>query len=111
MSASGAVVMSSASLQYLSVPVQSFKAGAAYNPTSDAVQFAFLLGFGSTPTAGQWVNGSWITQPNYNYPYAAQCLVGSGGATALTVGVYTVWLKITDNPEIPVLIAGTLQII
>lgn len=109
--ANGAVQMSRLSLQYLNVPVQAFRGGTAYNPTPDVVQFAFIDNVGSVPTSGQWVNGSWITIANYNYPYAAQCLVGPGGATAPTTGTYTVWLQITDNPEVPVLIAGQLQII
>lgn len=111
MTATGAVSMSSASLQYLTVPVQVTKAGAPYNPTSDTVQFAFLTNAGSIPTSAQWVSGSWITMQNYNYPYAAQCLIGTGGGTALTTGKYVVWLKITDSPEIPVFIAGQLQIV
>lgn len=111
MSATGAVSMSRLSLQYLVVPVQATRAGEPYNPTGDAVQFAFVSSFGSVPTSGQWVGGEWVTLPNYNYPYACQCLVGPGGSTAPTTGMYVVWVQITDSPEIPVLIAGQLQII
>lgn len=104
--------MSRLSLQYLTVPVNAVKGGTAYNPTADTVQFAFVDGFsGSVPTSGSWVNGIWTTMANLNYPYLAQCLVGPGGSTAPTTGTYTVWLKIIDSPEIPVLIAGMLQII
>ena len=111
MSGNGAVQMSRLSLQYLTVPVQVVKGGTAYNPTPDTVQFAFVDNVGSVPTSGQWVNGTWATFLNYNYPYMAQCLVGPGGATAPTTGTYVVWMKITDNPEIPVIIAGQLQIV
>ncbi len=111
MSATGAVSISRLSLQYLTVPVQAFKAGVAYNPTSDAVAFAFVDVNGAVPTAGMWITGSWITLPNYSYPWAAQCLVGPGGSTAPTTGTYTVWLQIADNPEVPVLIAGQMQVV
>jgi hypothetical protein len=109
--AGGAVSMSRLSLQYLNVPVQAFKGGTAYNPTADVVQFAFVDTVGGVPSSGMWVAGTWVTVPNYTYPYAAQCLVGPGGSTAPTTGTYTVWMQVTDNPEIPVVIAGQLQII
>lgn len=109
--AGGAVVMSSASLQYISVPVNAVKAGAPYNPTSDAVQFAFLLDISGTPGSSDWVSGSWVTLPNYLYPWACQCLIGPGGTITLSPALYVVWVKITDNPEIPVLIAGMLRVL
>jgi hypothetical protein len=110
MSATGAVPISRLSLQYLTVPVQAFKSGTAYDPTADVVQFAFVDNVGSVPTSGMWVSGSWISLPNYSYPWAAQCLVGPGGSTAPSTGTYTVWVQIFDNPEIPVLIAGQMQV-
>lgn len=109
--AAGAVVMSTASLQYVNVPVNATKSGAPYNPTGDVVQFAFLLSIAGTPQSSDWVSGNWVTLPNYNYPYACQCLVGPGGTTTLAAGLYVIWVKITDSPEIPVLIAGQLKII
>jgi len=107
------VNISRLSTQYIIVPVQSTKAGEPYNPTGDTVQFAFVLNAGAVPTTMNWINGSWDVLPNYNYPYAAKCLVGPGigAATALTTGTYSIWLQIFDNPETPVMIAGTLQII
>lgn len=109
--AAGTVQMSRLSLQYLTVPVQAFQGGTAYNPTGGTVQFAFVDNVGSVPTSGQWVAGTWATIANYNYPYQAQCLIGPGGATAPTTGLYTVWLQVTATPEVPVLIAGQLQIV
>lgn len=111
MTASGAVQMSSASLQYITVPMNVTKAGVPHDPTGDVVQFAFLLNISGTPALADWVSGSWDTYDNYNYPFVAKCLVGPGGTTTLTAGTYVIWLKITDSPEIPVLIAGQLQII
>lgn len=111
MTASGAVLMSSASLQYITVPVNTTKSGVPYNPTSDVVQFAFLANISGTPQASDWVTGSWDTLLNYSYPYQAKCLVGPGGTVQLAVGTYVIWMKIADSPEIPVLIAGQVQII
>lgn len=103
--------ISALSTEYIGVPVQSTTAGTTHDPTSDALAFAFVTGYGSVPTSGQWVAGSWAYTNNPLYPYVARCLVGpTGGSTALTSGLYTVWMKVTDNPEIPVRIAGELSI-
>jgi hypothetical protein len=109
--ATGAVSMSRLSLQYILVPVNATKSGEPYNPTGDAVNFAFLLNPGGVPQVSDWVAGSWDTLQNYNYPYAVKCLVGPGGAADLASGTYVVWVQIIDSPEIPVLIAGQLQIV
>jgi hypothetical protein len=96
-------IQSHLSTEYILIPVAATNAGAPYNPTGDVVQFAFMPNAVQQPVSADWVNGSWETVPtNIIYPYNAKCLVGPSGATALTLGVYTVFLKITDNPEIPV---------
>ena len=94
------------STQYVQIPV-TVRAPTAYDPTSDVVQFAFTpLTYPVTePTA--WITGSWSTFPGPSY--FAQCLVGPG-ATALSIGTYQVWVKITDSPEVPVLQPSTLVI-
>lgn len=102
--------ISSLSTEYVGIPVQSTTAGTTHDPTSDAVSFAFVTGYGSAPTSGQWVTGSWAYTNNPLYPYVARCLIGPTGATALTDGNYVVWLKITDSPEVPVRIGGELNI-
>ena len=76
----------------------------SYNPTGDTVQFAFTpLTYPVTqPGSGDWHTGSWVTFPGP--AYWAQALVGpANGGTALSLGTYQVWLKITDSPEVPVL--------
>jgi len=80
------------------------QSASSYNPTSDTVQFAFpaLTYPPASPT--NWVTGSWVTYPGP--AYWAQCLVGpaaGAGGTALSLGTYQVWVKITDSPEVPVL--------
>lgn len=84
------------------------------NPTSDVVKFAFMPvpggGTSSNPGPADWHTGGWTT-PSPGV-YVAQCLVGPAtGGVALTVGTYTIWLQIVDNPEVPVDPIGTLQIV
>lgn len=79
------------------------------NPTSDFVQMAFLtIPPPTQPTLGQWVTGGW--QSTSGPPWIALCLVGPGGATTLTAGLYYVWIKLTVVPEVPVKYAGILQV-
>jgi hypothetical protein len=41
----------------------------------------------------------------------AAVLVGpTGGVVALTAGVYLIVVKITDNPEVPVLYSGVVAV-
>lgn len=99
------------STEYVLIPIQVTKSGSSYNPTSDTVQFAFMPNSVQIPQNADWVSGSWETvSTNIIYPYNAKCLVGPSGATALTFGVYVIYLKITDNPEIPVLTCGQLTV-
>lgn len=75
------------------------------NPTTDVVQFAFTA-FNVSPTA--WSTGSW--DPG-GPPYSARILVGpANGGVVLVPGSYEVWIKITDNPEVPVIQVGNLDI-
>ena len=73
-----------------------------YNPTGDAVAFAFTPQTYPETSPTSWAAGSWLTFPGP--AYWAQCLVGpANGGTALSLGTYMVWVKITDSPEVPVL--------
>ena len=103
--------ISQLSTEYVVIPVQATKSGAAYNPTGDTVQFAFMPTPTALPGVSDWVAGSWDTDTsNVIYPYSAKCLVGPSGVITLGTGTYVIYLKITDNPEIPVLVGGQLQI-
>lgn len=105
------LAQSQLSLEYVLIPVKATQAGAAYNPSADVVQFAFMPTPTQLPGTADWVSGSWIAVPsNVQYPYSARCLVGPGGAAVLGTGTYVIYVKITDNPEIPVGIPGYLQI-
>lgn len=105
------LVQSSLATLEIQVPVSAILNGVAgYNPTSDAVAFAFMPP-GVNPGVSDWKTGSWTTNPGPTY--MAQCLVGPGaGGVALAVGVYVIWLRVTDSPEvfIPAGGVGTLTI-
>lgn len=98
------IAISQLSLEYVSVPVTvTTLAGAAYNPTADQVVMAFMPQPSQYPQPTDWVGAIWSTNTNnVLYPYAVNCLVGPGGTITLGVGTYTIYVKITDNPEIPV---------
>jgi len=100
------ITLSVLSTEYVRVPVAATVAGAPYDPRGDVVQFAFVAD-GVNPVSGDWHTGLW---DGGNNPYVAQCLVGPTGGVALAVGVYNMWVKITDNPEIPVRLVGQLMI-
>jgi hypothetical protein len=79
------------------------------SPTADNVFIAVLSDPAAYPQDSDWFTAQWLTQ---TYPYFAGILEGpgAGGAVALDVGTYKVWMKIVDDPEIPVFRVGTLNI-
>lgn len=106
-----ALIQSALSTQFVQVQVQATVNGAPYNPTNDPVAFAFteLTTPVTPPAAGDWQPGVWETDPGP--VYWAGILVGpANGGFALAQGSWTAWVKITDNPEIPVLQPLTLVI-
>ena len=103
--------MSHLSTEYVLIPVTATKSGVAYNPTGDVVKLAFMPTPTQVPQVSDWVSGSWDTDTtNVLYPYSAKCLVGPTGTTTLGIGTYIIYIQITDNPEVPVLIGGQLQV-
>ena len=105
------ISLSQLATQYVFVPVSVTKEGLPYNPTGDTVVFAFMPTATQVPQLADWQSASWDTDTtNVLYPYSAKCLVGPAGAITLGIGTYIVYIKITDNPEIPVLIGGQLQV-
>ena len=103
--------ISQLSTEYVIFPVAATNSGSSYNPSADLVQFAFMPTPTQVPQLSDWVDGAWEPVPsNILYPYQALCLVGPSGDITLGIGTYVVYLKITDHPEIPVLIGGYLQV-
>ena len=102
------LTLSSLSTDYVQVPVSAAIDGANYNPTPDTVQLAFMAP-GASPGTSDWHTGSWDT-PSAG-TYMAQVLIGpAAGGIVLTPGTYTIWVKVTDNPEVPVRTPGFLVI-
>lgn len=89
------------STENIRIPVR-----ANVDPTSDPVEMAFMDS--GAPDEPDWTGGSWASG---GPPYVALCLVGPDGGVELAVGTYTVWLRITDNPERPAGPVGTLRIV
>lgn len=82
--------------------------GVPYDPTADPVSMAFLPN-GVSPTSGDWHNATWQTIGGVNY---AVCLVGpANGGVVLALGTWACSVKVTDDPEVPVLTAGYINII
>ena len=98
------ITLSHLSLEYVSVPVQAFTlAGAAYNPTGDTVQMAFMPQATQVPQSADWQAATWSTvASNVLFPYSASCLVGPGGTITLGIGTYVIYVKIADSPAVPV---------
>jgi hypothetical protein len=96
--------------RYVVIPVTATGTnGQPISPTTDTVQFAFMPQQGPGPGSGDWHAGSWAT--GTIGPYQAQCLVGpENGGVVLPIGVYVIWVKITDSPEVPVIQADSLQL-
>jgi len=91
------------SREEIRVPITAREAGAVVVPTGDVVSFAFTLG-GVDPsafTAGAWETDT-TTEPDTYYATIQVGGTGSGAAVVLAKGVYTVWVKVADSPDIPV---------
>ena len=91
---------------YRSVIDAVLPSGTVIDPTSDAVNFAFCPTGISPQTDTDWFGGSWDSDT----PYVARCLVGPDGVAQLPVGRYDVFVQIIDDPEQPILTAGSLSI-
>ena len=102
------IAISHLSLQYVGIPIKaSLLSGASFNPTADPVQMAFMPQATQSPQNTDWQTAIWVTRSSdILNPYAVACLVGPGGTIQLPIGTYVMYVKITDNPEIPVLQAS-----
>lgn len=104
------LTQSSLSTQYVQVLVQA-TAAEAYDPSRDTLAWAFTnaQAFPAQQPA-VWYAGSWDVWPGPLY--YAQVLVGpANGGVVLSVGSWQVWLRVTDDPEVPVLQPFVLQIV
>lgn len=96
------VRQSVSSREYVRVSVAATEAGTTVDPTADVVSMAFVVA-NAAPLSGDFQSATWETDTSRGTPtYYARCLVGPGGVVTLTIGLYDVWVKFTDNPEVPV---------
>ena len=100
------VVLSSLSLEYVRVAVTIKRLGVEVDPTTDTVQMAFTA-VGVEPVSADWKSASWETVDG---EYIARCLVGPTGTVTLSDNMYTIWVKVADDPEIPVRPVGRLRV-
>lgn len=105
--------VSSLSTQACKVVVRSNRSGAQYDPTSDTVEMAITTP-GAKPVDDDWHIAEWETDDSTPAipVHIAQIIVGPapGADVAVGPGVYGVWVRITDNPDTPVIEAGRLTV-
>jgi hypothetical protein len=86
--------ISSLSKEYLLVTVT-----ADVNVLDDVVAWSFTA---PAVDPSVWTAGDWDADGK------ARILLGPGGSLTLAKGMWEVWLKVTDSPEIPVRRVGQL---
>lgn len=101
----GSLALLAQSTEPVQVAIAAVSNGAAYDPTGGVVAMAFVpkqaSGQPPDPTSGQWQPASWQVDPGP--VYWASILVGPlNGGVVLAAGSYIVYVRITDNPEVPV---------
>lgn len=94
------------STQYVSVNITAEAGGMSMNPTSDAVNFAFISG-PTEPMSGDWNAGIWA---NDDAPYVAQILIGPSGGLVLDAGSYIIWVQVISDPQVAAFPVGKLTI-
>lgn len=107
-----------ASIEYLRVPVAILDAtGTPADPTGITVHVGFSTSADTTPST--WHVATWETSEQVGVDvgyrhvataYKARVLVGAGAAD-LAVGTWAVFVKLTDSPETPIMLAGQLAIV
>lgn len=78
------------------------------DPTGDVVQLA-LPTHDTVPVTGDWKTGVWRTATINGVTTRYAGLLVGPGANVYTAGVYDLWVKITDSPEVPVTQAGQVR--
>lgn len=86
------------SKEYIKVPVT---APAGIDLGAQAVSIA-VVDVAARPLSSDYKTATWDGT-------SAKTLVGPG-VLPLAPGNYKVWVKVTDNPEVPVLAAGTITV-
>lgn len=101
------------STEYVYCDVRATDTALTGDPSTDDVSFAFWSDLSSSPDdTATWISGSWVVGGG-PVVWTARCLVGpAGDESSLVLGqTYTIWLKLTDAPEAPIIKAGTVTVI
>jgi hypothetical protein len=93
------------STEPVQLQVSATSEGLAYDPTGDPVQIAFVPvpspPASPDPTDAEWNTAYWETDPGP--AYWAGILVGPlNGGVQLEAGAYVAFVKVIDNPAVPV---------
>lgn len=105
------LTMPGVSTQPVQQQVTAIVDGAVYDPSADVVQMSFVAqpNYGPPPNPAAWNAATWEVDPGP--VYFASCLVGpANGGIVLAPGAYQIYVKVTDNPAVPVLAGWFLQI-
>lgn len=111
------LVRSAQSLEYIRVPVSTTdQHGAAINPSSDPVALAFIDSFTKPTSATSFISAAWEIDDSVpaSPVYYVKLLVGPApnGVYVPTAGTrVAVWVKVTDNPEVPIVQADYIQFV
>lgn len=105
------------SVETVRIPVATLdNAGLLEDPTAATVEIGFSDARETEPAT--WNAATWETSEKLRLtvggtivetPYKAAILIGTG-ATDLAQGLHAMWLRITDNPEVPVRFVGFLEV-
>lgn len=95
------------STEYVAVAVTVFKDGFVQNLGSDPVQMAFrsVLTVGDVLAPLVFVDAEWEVVRDVYY---ARALVGPESDSDLSIGTYTIWVKIYNTPQLPIRKSPTL---
>lgn len=82
--------------------------GDVIDPTTDEASMAFVPRGSGNPTDADWKTATWGNSANGWYALA--CLIGADTSVPLVAGMYDVWIRVVDEPETPIVLAGALEV-
>jgi hypothetical protein len=102
------------STEPVQIQVRATANGSVYDPSGDPVAVAFVLQGGPepSPSGSGWNPATWEVDPGNPPSYWASVLVGPlNGGIALAAGTYVAYVRVTDNPAVPVKAGCYLNVI
>src|ERR1700756_4576062 len=104
------LVISKSSLAYLKTRIHATVDGVVIDPTGDVVKIALIPGVDS-PAPSDLKTASWETDSSTTpVTYRARILVGPGSSIVPIAGPHTMWVQVTDSPEIPLIPCGIVVV-